>query len=1573
MKLTAKLLTPILTLSIGHLLQAVPFNANVANGNWSDSNKWDLAAVPDTYLAGATANILGFTIDYDSGTTLAGGGLGIANGGSLTIDGAGSILTQLVNTQAIRVGEGTGGAGTGMGTLTISNGGAMNTGLAVGLAVGSQVGGGAFGNGELDVYSGGTLTMGSGASAGGLGVGLDGSIGVLKVGNLVGTSTVDLRANNILMAIGANQGSGGGNGTLNIDSTGVIDFGTNGIYVGQGAGSVGLVTNAGTIGTGGFATGEVRVGGGGGSGTYTQSAGSLTTTGEFNIGVDAGSVGAATISGGTVGTHQISVGRNGGTGTLTTSGNITTTGNNASVIVGNGGTGDLYISGGSLTVGSANNSNLTIGSGAGSLGHVHQTGGTVSYGSWVSMAGGSNTATAIWDISAGSITSGAGFEVGSDGVGTMNISGTANIAVNGFSVGLRTGSLGTVSMIGGTLASAGQVVVGGRDNNASYTGTGVFTVSAGTVSSVNETRVGEGTGATGTLNISGTTNWTSGGELQVGNDAGTGTMNMSGGTMTINQWGAIGRNGGTGVVNLSGGTIQMAGAADRTFDIGAFGGNGNPLGTGTLTQTGGALVNTVSDTSIGRDASGVGLWNMSAGTANLSGRILRVGNNGNGTANFTGGSFIGTLNNLEVASNGGSTGLAHIGYATAAETIRASNLYVGYGGGANGTANVTGGTLYIGRYAEIGRGGGTGTLNVNGANARYITSGDAGANQDFHVGIGAGSTGHVNVSNGGQITANWWVFMGRNGGTGDITVDGTNSLFTQTQGRLYLGEGSPGSGTITVSNNGTFNKTSGDEYHVGNGGGTTGTVNVNTNGLFHTEGEAYVGSNGSTGAVNIATGGTANINHWLNIGRDAGANGSGTVTQTGGSLIVRDELRIGTSFGGESAAKAVFNLSGGTAQSGRDINVGANNSSAGTLNISGTGVLHTTGGQILIGLNSPNGLLTMTGGSLTSDSSNVQIGVGGASGAGVATISGGTLTANQSVLVGNNPGAQGTLNLSGTGVVNSGNEWQVGNDGGIGVANISGGTVNAFSYVAIGRNTNAGSTGPNNTDGPHGGNGTVNLSGTGVISKVSGGGSFDIGSWNGGNPNTTNTSGKLIQTGGTVLIGQAGNNVSLYIGRDSGVKGTYTITGASIVTANNVAEFRVHNNGGAALDVMSVGGTGAFSLVAANQSAVGQGSGTGTGTLNITNPNAAFTFNDEFWVGNQSGTGALNMNAGSITANAWFDIGRNGGTGTVVFTGGTITKLLGVGNAANGTFDIGSSGGGTGTLTQSGSAALVNTANDTYVGRETSTGFWYMNGGTATLSTLMLGRDGAATGTWAVTNGTTTLTRLNVGNDGVGTFTMSGGSITASDRISLGTNGAGNGTATLSGGVATVNFVEAGAGTASLTLSGGTLKAYQDQADFIRGFTNAGTHSAVILSGPAGGVIDSNSHTITILAGNVLSGTKLTKTGNGVLNIYATQSYSTLETDGGVTNIYSAVGTGSSVVLANAATNFHTTSQVLASLQVAPGVEVTFDDSLPFADGPVKPAASFGGGAPGVVPEPASFGLLIVGALGLLARRRRSS
>lgn len=118
--------------------------------------------------------------------------------------------------------------------------------------------------------------------------------------------------------------------------------------------------------------------------------------------------------------------------------------------------------------------------------------------------------------------------------------------------------------------------------------------------------------------------------------------------------------------------------------------------------------------------------------------------------------------------------------------------------------------------------------------------------------------------------------------------------------------------------------------------------------------------------------------------------------------------------------------------------------------------------------------------------------------------------------------------------------------------------------------------------------------------------------------------------------------------------------------------------------------------------------------------------------------------------------------------------------------------------------------------------------------------------------------------------------------------------------------------------------------------------------------------------------TSLTKTGAGKLNLNGAQSYDTLDATAGTTNVNGAFGAGAAVSVTGAGTSlkFGTVSQTLSSLSIGAGSTVTFTSGVAsFGGEGGGKAPSFGGSA--VVPEPGTIGLLLVGALGVLNRRRR--
>ena len=215
---------------------------------------------------------------------------------------------------------------------------------------------------------------------------------------------------------------------------------------------------------------------------------------------------------------------------------------------------------------------------------------------------------------------------------------------------------------------------------------------------------------------------------------------------------------------------------------------------------------------------------------------------------------------------------------------------------------------------------------------------------------------------------------------------------------------------------------------------------------------------------------------------------------------------------------------------------------------------------------------------------------------------------------------------------------------------------------------------------------------------------------------------------------------------------------------------------------------------------------------------------------------------------------------------------------------------------------------------------------------------GAISGTKGLTKaGGGTLT-LSGANTYTGTTTISAGTLSIGSDINLGA-------------------APASAVADLLTLDGGTLETNATMALHVnRGITLTAN----------GGTLNTDSGTVLLVPGAISGSGSLTKTGNGTLILSGTQTYVTLLTNGGTTNVDSAIGTGSSTVVANATTNFHV-SQTLASLSIGDGVEVTFGDGLPLVDESEK----IGGSAS--VPEPGSFGLMLIGTLALAMRRRQTS
>src|SRR5882724_1052296 len=238
---------------------------------------------------------------------------------------------------------------------------------------------------------------------------------------------------------------------------------------------------------------------------------------------------------------------------------------------------------------------------------------------WTGGTGTYNSA-ADWG---GTIPNGADNAIVNNG-GTVLINpADPNWTVNDIRAGDGSGNTGAWQQDGPTVTLNGwfRLGIGG--------GTGSYIFKSGTMNDNGRFNVGEGGTATySQTNTAANNTLTIGSELWCGNGTGaSGTINLGGNAqLSVNNWLAIGRDGSTGVLNLSGNaSITKSGGGNITF-AGLTGATAN----GTLNQTGGAVTNETSETWLSED--GIGVWNMSAGYASLA--LLQFGRNGSANGNF---------------------------------------------------------------------------------------------------------------------------------------------------------------------------------------------------------------------------------------------------------------------------------------------------------------------------------------------------------------------------------------------------------------------------------------------------------------------------------------------------------------------------------------------------------------------------------------------------------------------------------------------------------------------------------------------------------------------------------------------------------------------------------------------------------------------------------------------------------------------------------------------------------------------------------------------------------------------------
>ena len=719
-------------------------------------------------------------------------------------------------------------------------------------------------------------------------------------------------------------------------------------------------------------------------------------------------------------------------------------------------------------------------------------------------------------------------------------------------------------------------------------------------------------------------------------------------------------------------TISNFNAFSQNVTVGSTGSSSSAtllsiLAGGTLTGTTNATIGDGSGSTGAVLISGTNsLWSMG---------VLAVGNQGTGSFTVANG---GKLDAYSTDANGNAITLGAQSGSSGSATVDNAQLLLDSGGlliGSTGNGSLTvvnGGNLAITTANNAGYGmvlafqsGSHGNATISGTNTLASIAGA--------LVIGNVGTGNMSVANGASFTvvgkdgsSNAVILGYSSGSSGNLTVDGTNTIFNALQGVLEVGYN--GNGNLTVSNGATLNTGhDGSNYKgavIGAGSGSTGNATVTgANSVLNVgsqgNGALIVGSAGN-GNLTISNGGTVSISaadpqgfsmrvgtaHSANVTiQDAASNltatgkllvSNGTFLVLDGNVTLSDAL-----FLANGSTNATFHQSGGTVTIGGLAPVTVGNSSSGA-----TGFYQMDGGTLNLnyGMNlgassgSGTGNFTQTGGNVTA-AQFLDFGpFGSANGIGIYNISGGNFTSTGGVVIGDT--GHGTLTISNTGVFNagSGSPLRVGfASGGTGTVNVNGGTLQVIGFTHGGA-----------------GGGTINMNG-GTIQSTSDNSDFMSGFTNGN---------LVIQNGGAIIDANSYNiTIAANLVDGTGGAGTGGLTANDSIGTGNLT---LSGNNTYKGDTTVVSGILALSgnnqgltgnvVVNGGTLAINNATALSTGQLNINGGNIDNTSGDPVTV---STGNTINLNA-----DLYF-VGSNDlnvGTGTVYLNAGVVNFTINAGN-----------------------------------------------------------------------------------------------------------------------------------------------------------------------------------------------------------------------------------------------------------------------------------------------------------------------
>ncbi len=830
-----------------------------------------------------------------------------------------------------------------------------------------------------------------------------------------------------------------GSGTLNITGGGAVSNSVG--YVGLESGSSGTVTvsgasstwnNSSDIAVGMYGTGVLNINNGGAvsnsygyvgfesdsSGTVTVSGADSTWTNRDDLYVGLYGTGELSINnGGTVSNSEGYVGvESGSMGTVTVTGAGSTWTNSSNFIVGLGGTGVLNITDGGI---------------------VSNTKGYISYGSsstgTVTVSGAGST----WNISSDLYM---GYELGSTG-GELNILDGGTVNNSKSYIGCQWGSAGTVNVSG----------VGSTWNNSSHLYLGYGSRNNSELNITNGATVSNANGYVGynpahetgrsTVIVSGAgSTWTNSGSLQVGVYAGDGVLNITDGATVNSYTGHIAHySGSKGSVTVSGegSTWTNSSILNIASDYHAI---------GELNITEGGTVSNLSCT--------IGSWSEATGTVTVSGAGSTWTNNGDLT--------LGSVSTGELNITGG--GFVDVGDTT----------WVARGAGSSGTIYFDNGTLTTGSLAtDFGHLTGTGTINTNGlildgvdlvfdathGSQQTIALNDQNQNivinldQNSSGNLGAGYTdsGTLTIREGVTVESKHGYIGYQSGSTGEVTVDGVGSTWTNSEDLVV---GHYGAGDLNVINGGTVNNVAG---YIANYTGSKGTVTVSGAGSTWTNSSKLdVGGNGT---LNITDGGTVNNSYSKVSGRSTvTVSGPGSTWTNSGSLKlgafgswsklnITDGGSVSSSYSYIDNRSTVTVSGSGSTWTNRGGYLYVGSFGSGTMNITGGGVVSNSRGYISSSSNSTGEVTVDGAGSTWTNSEDLRVGY---KGSGVLNITNGGVVSNRyEGYIGFESGSTGEVTVDGASSTWNSRDLRVGYSGS-GTLNITdGGLVSVAGGLTI--------------------------------------------------------------------------------------------------------------------------------------------------------------------------------------------------------------------------------------------------------------------------------------------------------------------------------------------------------------------------------------------------------------------------------------------------------------------------------------------------------------------------------------------